>query len=262
MALYSLANQAGALFRSALNTVLGKLQRNYYGTTDPASVNESTAGMFWVDSGTGTPQLKIRNGSDNGWIGLFDLDATRLYTTLFSRLRVAEFGSEGGIDCVMSSGRFLFNPDGGATTFQLIGGVNALIGMPLRPFTGGTQTIGTSAGRFQGSFFVTAPNVSSDWRLKEGFAPYTDTDLAAARLFQPQTFRLKATGEPTSGYVAQQIISAFEMAGLSLEEAVQRPVDLGLMAKGEDGMWGVHYELVNALRIEALFRVNVDARPA
>jgi hypothetical protein len=72
MAAYSLANQAGALFRAALNTVLGKLQRNYAGTTDPASVSESVPGMFWIDA-TSTPTLKIRNAADSAWISAFSI---------------------------------------------------------------------------------------------------------------------------------------------------------------------------------------------
>lgn len=76
MAQYSLANQAGALFRAALNTVLGKLQRNYYGTTDPSSASESTPGMFWFDTNGANPILKVRNASDTTWNSGFRVEAS------------------------------------------------------------------------------------------------------------------------------------------------------------------------------------------
>jgi len=249
MALYSLANQAGALFRAALNTVLGKLQRNYYGTVDPAATGESTAGMWWVDSNLTPPMLKIRNGADNGWISILDLNTTRLYTSLFQRMRMTA-GSEGSIDCTLDAARFRYEPGGFGLQFQL--GVNqCFINASPRPLgVSGGFALGDASARWSTAFLVTAPNVSSDWQLKEGFADYTETDLAAARLIKPQTFRMKASGKGSSGYVAQQILDAFDQAGSTHE----RPVELGLMEMGEDGMWGVHYELVNALRIEALSR--------
>jgi hypothetical protein len=249
MALYALANQAGALFRSALNTVLGKLQRNYFGSTDPASVNESTAGMWWVDTTATFPVLRIRNASDNGWIPILDFDPAKLYLTLFDRVRI-QTDLSGSVDVLMTSTRIVFRPNGGAFQTFTADETGVRTRGDIRPWQNGSGTVGTSGSRFGGAFLTAAPNVSSDWRLKEGFAPYTETDLAAARLFQPQTFRLKASGEPTSGYVAQQILDAFDQAGSTHERAVE----LGLLAKGQDGMWGVHYELVNALRIEALFR--------
>jgi hypothetical protein len=76
MAQYTLANQAGALFRAALNTVLGKLQRNYYGTTDPSSASESTPGMFWMDTNGANPILKVRNASDTAWGSGFRVEAS------------------------------------------------------------------------------------------------------------------------------------------------------------------------------------------
>ncbi len=76
MAQYSLANQAGALFRAALNTVLAKLQRNYYGTTDPSSASESTPGMWWIDTNPAQPTGKIRNAADTSWLSGYRVDAS------------------------------------------------------------------------------------------------------------------------------------------------------------------------------------------
>lgn len=88
MAMFSLANAAGAAFRAALNTVLGKLHRNYYGSTDPSAAAESTPGMLWVDTNGGTPVLKARNASDTGWITLGALDPSAFQlagTSVFGR---------------------------------------------------------------------------------------------------------------------------------------------------------------------------------
>lgn len=250
MAAYNIANQAGALVRAALNTVIGKLQRNYFGATDPASAGESTAGMWWVDSSGTFPRLRIRNGSDNGWISILDLNPSTLYTTLFERVKILTDLS-GGVELNITTTRLAFAPTEGVQTITADSTGMRTRG-DLRPWVGGAGNIGLSTARYAGAFLVNAPNVSSDFRLKENIADYTDTDLAAARLIKAQTFRLTATDTPSSGYVAQQIIYAFELAGLEPDAAERRAVDLGLLEMGEDGMWGVRYELVNALRIQAL----------
>lgn len=87
MAQYSLANQAGAAFRSALNTVLGKLHGCYAGTTDPVSASEQTAGMLWLDTNSTPAVLKIRNAANTAWISIGQVDTSFLAngTTAFSR---------------------------------------------------------------------------------------------------------------------------------------------------------------------------------
>lgn len=70
MAVYNLVNQTRTAFRAALNTILGKLQQNYYGTVDPASAGESAAGMFWIDTTGAFPVLKVRNASDIAWLNM------------------------------------------------------------------------------------------------------------------------------------------------------------------------------------------------
>ena len=75
MAKYSLANQAGAAFRAALNVILGDLHSHKYGSTDPATA-DSTPGMLWVDTGGANPVLKIRNAADSAWITIGTVTAT------------------------------------------------------------------------------------------------------------------------------------------------------------------------------------------
>lgn len=96
MAMFSLANAAGAAFRAALNTVLGKLHGNYYGSTDPSAAAESTPGMLWVDTSGGTPVLKARNAADTGWITLGALDPSAFQlagTSAFGRSLIDDASS-------------------------------------------------------------------------------------------------------------------------------------------------------------------------
>lgn len=114
--------------------------------------------------------------------------------------------------------------------------------------SGFPSALGRSTNRWTEAWLVNAPNVSSDARLKEDFADYTEADLAAARKIRGKSFRLKESGRSSSGYVAQEIIDAFVEAGAD----AARPFELGLVAEGEDGFLGVHYELVNALILTAI----------
>ena len=130
----------------------------------------------------------------------------------------------------------------------------------LRPGSASAMDLGDAGRRWNQAWFAVAANVSSDARLKEDVADYTELDLAAARLIRGRTFRLKKSGKQTSGYVAQEIIGAFEQAGLPPEEAVQRAVQLGLIAQDEEGIWGVHYEIVNTLILTAILE-QLEAQP-
>ena len=70
---YSLANQAGAAFRSDLNNALGAVVSLNSGATEPAT---TFAYMMWVDTTTG--YLKQRNSTNNGWNILNKLDQDSL----------------------------------------------------------------------------------------------------------------------------------------------------------------------------------------
>jgi len=144
--------------------------------------------------------------------------------------------------------RLLLNASGATVPNLQVNG--QILAAEVSPLTGNNRDLGSLS--FQSSwrniYLLNAPIVSSDERLKENFAEYTETDLAAARLIRGGTFTIKETGAGSSGYRAQQIIAAFVEAGAG----ERRPFDLGLIIEGET--YAVRYELVNALRIEALFR--------
>ena len=65
-------NGTGAAVRSDINTRLAALFTNHSGTTDTTMV-EKYAHQFWADNSS-TQQLKIRNGTNTGWISLRTLD--------------------------------------------------------------------------------------------------------------------------------------------------------------------------------------------
>ena len=62
---YVIANQPGAGFRNELNTVLGDIKSLNSGSSEPSN---KSAWMLWAD--TSNNLLKVRNGSNNGWITL------------------------------------------------------------------------------------------------------------------------------------------------------------------------------------------------
>jgi hypothetical protein len=130
--------------------------------------------------------------------------------------------------------------------FQSTNEVSGSAQQPVfQPRSSAGHLLGRPSRRWANVYLSAGPDVSSDERLKENFAPYTETDLAAGRLIRGGSFTIKATGKGSSGYRAQQIIAAFVEAGAD----ERRPFELGLVSDGEH--YGVCYELVNALRIEA-----------
>ena len=65
---YNLANQTGANFRSDLNNALSAILTNNSSSSAPST---TSAYMLWYD--TTNHCLKIRNGTNNGWITIIDL---------------------------------------------------------------------------------------------------------------------------------------------------------------------------------------------
>tara|TARA_R100001443_G_scaffold9790_2_gene19440 strand:+ start:12952 stop:13992 length:1041 start_codon:yes stop_codon:yes gene_type:complete len=65
---YIVENLSGSQFRSELNNILGDIQTNNSGSSAPTT---TVAYKTWVD--TANNKLKLRNGSNNGWITLGSL---------------------------------------------------------------------------------------------------------------------------------------------------------------------------------------------
>jgi len=70
---YVIANGTGAAVRSDLNNALAAIVSNNSGATEPATMY---AYQWWADTTTGL--LKLRNGANNAWITLRELDGTML----------------------------------------------------------------------------------------------------------------------------------------------------------------------------------------
>lgn len=63
----SIANGTGAAFRTAVNNALQAILNNNSGTTEPATKYPY---MFWADTSTVPAILKIRKGTNDGWIAV------------------------------------------------------------------------------------------------------------------------------------------------------------------------------------------------
>jgi len=68
---YVIANASGAAVRSDLNNALAAIVSNNSNATEPAT---TYAYMWWADTGSTPPVLKIRNAANDAWITLFQLD--------------------------------------------------------------------------------------------------------------------------------------------------------------------------------------------
>jgi hypothetical protein len=73
---YSIANQAGAAFRTDLNNHLAAIVSNNSGATAPST---TFAYEWWADTTTGL--LKIRNAANSGWVTVGTLSATNFGLT-------------------------------------------------------------------------------------------------------------------------------------------------------------------------------------
>jgi hypothetical protein len=79
----SLANSAGATFRTNLNTILAALFSENSGATAPTV---TVAGMVWFDTTTAPGVLKVRNSTDAGWISINATDFATLAEALAGTL--------------------------------------------------------------------------------------------------------------------------------------------------------------------------------
>jgi len=78
---YVISNQGGQTFRTELNQVLGDIKSLNSGSTEPSN---KSAWMLWAD--TSNNLLKVRNGSNNGWITLGTLATNMGMASLSSSL--------------------------------------------------------------------------------------------------------------------------------------------------------------------------------
>jgi hypothetical protein len=113
------------------------------------------------------------------------------------------------------------------------------------PTTTADTRLGDAAYRWSHVFLSNAPDVSSDARLKNDIADLSAAELAAAGYLRTKRYVLKSTGEHARGYIAQDIIAAYEFHGLCA-------IKSGLVSMGPDGLYGVNYSAVESVRAEYL----------
>ena len=84
---YLIENQAGSAFRLDLNNALKAIAESNSASTEPAT---SFAYQFWADTSTDT--LKIRNGSNTGWLDVLTLSTgiPTSYAELEARIAALE----------------------------------------------------------------------------------------------------------------------------------------------------------------------------
>tara|TARA_Y100001938_G_C8068048_1_gene421452 strand:+ start:905 stop:1804 length:900 start_codon:yes stop_codon:yes gene_type:complete len=96
---YSLANANGSTFRQDLNNVLADIESTNSGASEPST---TVANKLWID--TSNSKIKIRNGSNNGWIVLGDLATNMGHATSATPEFAGTLTSGGDIVC-NSTGR-------------------------------------------------------------------------------------------------------------------------------------------------------------
>ncbi|MFE0013765.1 tail fiber domain-containing protein [Mesorhizobium sp. NPDC059054] len=109
--------------------------------------------------------------------------------------------------------------------------------------TSGTN-LGDASKRFYQAYFAVAADVSSDAKLKPDAQDIPVEWVRAARSVKPKRYHLTTDGPDAKwrfGYIAQDIIAAFEAEGCDVFET-------NIISNGADGMYGVNYTEFEALR--------------
>lgn len=72
---YNIANQSGQAFRADLNNALAAIVSNNSGASAPST---TYAYQYWVDTSSSPALLKQRNGANNAWVTIGQLDTANL----------------------------------------------------------------------------------------------------------------------------------------------------------------------------------------
>lgn len=159
---------------------------------------------------------------------------------LFGEIQTAITSSGGGITtAVMLRARLSGSLSDVAGFYGQLDGARAF----APSVTSGSNLGGTTIRWYQG-YFAVAPDISSDARLKPDAQDTPAAWVRAAKSVKPKRYHLTGDGEGAKwriGYIAQDIISAFEAEGCDVFET-------NLISVDAEGFYGVNYTEFETLR--------------
>ncbi|MGU9895515.1 tail fiber domain-containing protein, partial [Klebsiella pneumoniae] len=104
------------------------------------------------------------------------------------------------------------------------------------------QTLGNSSLPWRNIYSANAVTVVSDRDKKKDFRDVDDALVRAVSKLKPQQFRLKNSDDKwVIGYIAQDVVAAFESEGLSAFE-------YSVVERGDDGYLALQYEQISILK--------------
>lgn len=112
-----------------------------------------------------------------------------------------------------------------------------------QPLNNGTQNLGGDVNRWRGVYLTNNPDVSSDLKYKSDVEEISDALLRVASKIKRYTYRSKFNDKLNIGYIAQNIVEAFESEGIN-------PFDYNCIKEDSSGNLSIVYTEVNIL-IEA-----------
>jgi hypothetical protein len=232
---YVIANGTGAAVRSDLNDALAAIVSNNSDTTEPSP---TYAYMWWADTSTGL--LKLRNGANNAWITLRQLDGD--FTTV-------------SVDNGSNSAPSIYFNASGTDTGIYSSGTDA-----VDITTAGTRRFGVASG---GDVTIYGGNVTIN---AQGDLRFADSDSSNWVAFQsPATVASNVTWTlPAADGTTGQVLSTNGSGTLSWASATgtsdkisEGNTEAEVVDTGSDGHFKVTTEGTERLRVDPLGRLLV-----
>ena len=232
---YVIANGTGAAVRSDLNDALAAIVSQNSGTTEPAT---TYAYQWWVDTTAGL--LKLRNGANNAWITLRQLDGD--FTTV-------------SVDNGSNSAPSIYFNASGTDTGIYSSGTDA-----VDITTAGTRRFGVASG---GDVTVYGGNVTLN---AQGDLRFADSDSSNWVAFQsPATVASNVTWTlPSADGTTGQVLStdgsgalSWATASATVDKIVEGNTEAEVVDTGADGHFKVTTEGTERLRVDPSGRLLV-----
>ena len=232
---YVIANGTGAAVRSDLNDALAAIVSNNSGASEPTT---TYAYMWWPDSSTGL--LKLRNGANNAWITLRQLDGD--FTTV-------------SVDNGSNSAPSIYFNASGTDTGIYSSGTDA-----VDITTAGTRRFGVASG---GDVTVYGGNVTLN---AQGDLRFADSDSSNWVAFQsPPTVASNVTWTlPAADGTTGQVLStdgsgalSWATASATVDKIVEGNTEAEVVDTGADGHFKVTTEGTERLRVDPSGRLLV-----